>query len=215
MKLKQGSKLVMVGDSITDCDRDHGAMLASSNSYGSGYVSLVYAFLTGLMPQEHIIVMNQGVSGNTILDLKNRWQTDVLDLKPDYVSIMIGVNDVWRHFDSVLQPMGFVDEELFEQTYIELIEQTQKQTEQIFIFSPFMIIKEKENAMRQMLDRFGEICKRLADFYGLIYVDVQKEMDDVLKEMNSYMLSGDHVHPNLAGHIIIAKAFLKAIDFEW
>ena len=102
MLLQEGTRLVMIGDSITDCNRAYDAMPAGWGSFGDGYVNLVNACLTGLAPEQKVMVINKGISGNTILDLQSRWDEDVLALKPDWVSIMIGVNDAWRHFDGVL-----------------------------------------------------------------------------------------------------------------
>jgi lysophospholipase L1-like esterase len=73
---------------------------------GTGYVSLVDSLLRAAYPQGRIRMVNMGTSGNTVRDLAERWQTDVLDLEPDWLSIMIGINDVWRQFDSPLRPVA-------------------------------------------------------------------------------------------------------------
>ena len=94
MKIHPESRLVMVGDSITDCGRLPRAV--GEDSLGSGYVRLVYGLLTATYPQLNIQVFNSGIGGDTVRDLKRRWQRDVLDLEPDWLSIMIGINDVWQ-----------------------------------------------------------------------------------------------------------------------
>ena len=110
MKIAANSKPVMIGDSITDCDRarpiGEGGMMRWAR-----VASLVDALLKTActepaevaVPTTNIRIINMGISGNTVRDLQARWQTDVLDLQPDWLSIMIGINDVWRQFDSPLQ----------------------------------------------------------------------------------------------------------------
>lgn len=212
MILENNSKLIMIGDSVTDCGRDYNWIA----SYGDGYVNLVNAFLTALSPESKISVINKGVNGNTILDLEERFEEDVLSLNPDYLTIMIGINDVWRQFDAVLQPnTRYASEEKFYDTYTKLIKSVKDKVKQIFIFSPFMIIDTKDYPMRNMTERYAQICKKVAEENGLIYIDVQKEFDKFTNHLSSYILSADHVHPNVQGHTIIAKAFLDSINFKF
>src|SRR5438046_2824066 len=100
MLLGKNSKLVMIGDSITDCGRNRPVGEGYSGALGNGYVSLVDALLGSVYFHHGIRVVNMGSSGETVRDLRRRWQSDVVDLKPNWVSIMIGINDVWRQFDA-------------------------------------------------------------------------------------------------------------------
>ena len=215
MELEKGSKLIMIGDSVTDCERMYDAILAGWGSFGNGYVNLVNACLTGLAPEYQIAVYNKGISGNTVLDLQRRWQQDVLDLNPDYVSVMIGINDVWRHYDAVMQPVEKVGEETFEAVYEELIQKTKPVVKQMYLIGAFMMIETKEYPMRQTVERYAAITKKLAKKYELPYIDIQEKMDQFMESLPAYTLSNDHVHPNVQGHMIIAKAFLDAIGFDW
>ncbi len=214
--LEKNSVLVMIGDSITDCGRNYDAPPAGWGSFGDGYVNQVNAHLMAFEPQQEIMVINKGISGNTIRDLKERWQKDVLDLEPDYVSIMIGVNDVWRHFDSAAYTnFPQVSREEFGQIYEELIQKTLPQVRQVYLLSPFMIEPNRDEPMGKMVREYAGVAKILAEKYGLVYVDVQAKMDVFLKHKHSYALSSDRVHPALQGHVIIAKAFLDAIGMDW
>lgn len=215
MKLEKNSKLLFIGDSITDCERDYNARLAGWGSFGNGYVSLINAFLTGLAPEYAISVYNKGISGNTVLDLANRWEEDVLSLNSDYVAIMIGINDVWRHFNAVMEPIIKVDEETFKKTYEDLILKTKPKVKQIYLMSAFMIIETKDYPMRKKLEKYIQITKDLAQKYDLPFIDLQERFDIFLESLPAYALSSDHVHPNLSGHMIIAKAFLDKINFKW
>src|SRR5215211_5094424 len=102
LRIQPNSKLVMIGDSITDCERARPVGEGLFDALGRGYVSYMDAFLGAVYPERGIRIVNMGISGNTVRDLKGRWETDVLALKPDWVSLMIGINDVWRQFDSPL-----------------------------------------------------------------------------------------------------------------
>ena len=100
MILDKNDKLVMTGDSITDCERGRPAGEGLFDPYGNGYVNMVKAFLDAKYPEQPIRLINKGNGGHTVRDLKDIWQESVLDQKPDWLSIMIGINDVWRQFDS-------------------------------------------------------------------------------------------------------------------
>ena len=215
MLLEKGSRLIMVGDSITDCGRDYNAQPAGWGSFGEGYVNLVNAFLTGLCPQYEIMVINKGVNGNTIVDLKERWEKDVLALQPDWVSVMIGVNDVWRHFDTVLQQIKGTTIEEYERTYRQLVDSMRDRVKGIIIMSPFMIEPNKKDEMRQMVEEYAAVARKIAREYGLIYADIQAAVDNYLEHLSPYIISADRVNPNLSGHMIIAREFMKSIEFEW
>ena len=103
MILPEKTKFVMIGDSVTDCERARPVGEGLFDALGKGYVSLVEGWLNAAHPQLGIRVVNMGTTGNTVRDLKARWTTDVLDLGPDWLSVMIGINDVWRQFDTPFQ----------------------------------------------------------------------------------------------------------------
>lgn len=215
MRIEKGSRLLMIGDSITDCDRNYNSDSSWDGAFGNGYVNLVNACLTGLAPEYRIMVINRGISGNTIRDLKQRWQRDVLDLKPDYISIMIGINDVWRHFGGPLQQLEQIEPDEYRKTYEELVNETRPKVKDIFIISPFMIEPNRQDPMRAMVDIYAGIARETATRHGLQYIDVQQKIDGFLKELSGYIISSDRVHPNVQGHMILAKTFLDSIGFSW
>jgi hypothetical protein len=100
VKIHPNSTLLMIGDSITDCGRVSPAAETVRDSLGYGYVKLIHNMLAATCPRQHIRILNRGISGNTVRNLAARWQSDVLDLKPDWLSILIGINDVWPKFDA-------------------------------------------------------------------------------------------------------------------
>jgi len=213
MLFEKNSKLVMIGDSITDCGRDRPAV--EGGYLGSGYVNFVNALLTAKFPQDKIKVLNTGISGDTIRNLKARWQTDVLDLSPDYLSIKIGVNDVWRVFDSPNNPELAVGLEEYEATYRELISQSKDKIKKIILIAPFLSEENKAEPMMAMLLQYIEVVKKIAVDYNLLLIDLQPEFDKYISYgISPANLAGDRVHPTQVGSMIIARAFLKVCGVD-
>lgn len=214
MLFDKNDKLIMIGDSITDCGRGRPAGEGLFDPYGNGYVNMVKAFLDARYPECPVRLINKGNSGNTVRDLANRWQEDVLDLKPDWVSIMIGINDVWRQFDSPKMPETHVYIEEYQATLEKLITATLPTVKGLILVTPYFIEPNREDAMRRQMDAYGEVVKRLADKHGAILVDTQAGFDRMLEHTHPMSIAWDRVHPNTSGHAAIAQCFLRAIGFE-
>ena len=212
MKLAPKSKLVMIGDSITDCGRSRPIGEGLFDAQGKGYVSLVSGRLNVAYPGHLIRVVNVGNSGDTVVNLKQRWQTDVLDQKPDWLSIMIGTNDVWRQFDLPHIPELHVHLEQYETGLEELVRSTRPQLKGLVMMTPFFMEPNKQDAMRARMDQYGAVVKKLAAKYDAIFVDTQAAFDKVLEHVHSAAIGWDRVHPNTTGHIVLSEAFLKAIE---
>jgi lysophospholipase L1-like esterase len=208
-------KLLMIGDSITDVERARPIGEGRDPALGRGYVALVDALLGAVYPDVSVRVVNMGISGNTTRDLKNRWQTDVLDLKPDWLSIMIGANDVWRQYDSPRQTEKHVLIEEYEQNLTELITTTKPLLKGLVLLTPYYIESNKQDAMRATMDKYSAVVKKLAAAHGAVLVDTQAAFDDVLKYYYPATINWDRVHPNMTGAAVISRAFLNAIGFDW
>ena len=176
MLLEPKSKLVMIGDSITDCDRARPYGEGLFGAIGKGYVSLVDALLTAAYPECGTRVVNMGTSGNTVRDLKERWQTDVLDLKPDWLSIMIGINDVWRQYDLPAQTEQHVYIDEYEETLEALVKRTRPQLQGLVLMTPFYIEPNEADPMRRTMDQYGEVVKKLAFKYDAGFVDTRQHL---------------------------------------
>jgi lysophospholipase L1-like esterase len=214
MKLKPKSKLVMMGDSITDAGRVRPIAEGLFDPLGNGYVALVNSSLGAVYPGHLIRVVNVGCGGETVRSVKARWQTDVFDLKPDWLSIMLGTNDVWRQFDLPYQPETHVGIKEYETTLEELIATTLPRLQSMVLMTPFFIEPNRQEPMRARMDEYGAVVKKLAAKHGTLFVDTQAAFDAVLQHLHPATLAWDRVHPNSTGHMILARAFLKAIDFE-
>ncbi len=216
MKIQTGSKLLFQGDSVTDAGRTRPISEGLHNPLGRGYPNIVNGLLTAVYPERMIRVVNMGNSGDNTRSLLNRWQTDTLDLKPDWLSIMIGVNDVWRQFDVPYMKERHVLIGEYESNLRKIIELSKPVIPNIVLMTPYYMEPNREDAMRAMIDRYGEVCRRLAEEYQLIFVDVQAAFDKVLEHCHSSYFSWDRVHPAAApGHSVIARAFLKAVEFDF
>jgi lysophospholipase L1-like esterase len=215
MQIQPGSKLVMIGDSITDAGRVRPIGEGKGEALGKGYVSLVNALLTTVYPDYEIRVINMGTSGNTVRDLENRWQTDVLDLHPDWLSVMIGINDVWRQYDSPLRPDLGVALDEYTATYRRILEVVRPSLKGLVLLTPFYIEPSTSDAMRAKMDEYGVVVQQLASEYDAVFVDTQAAYNAVLAHMYSAALAWDRVHPGIEGHMVLAKAFLNGVGFDW
>ncbi|MBE3118456.1 MAG: SGNH/GDSL hydrolase family protein [Candidatus Atribacteria bacterium] len=215
MKIQPNTKLLMLGDSITDCGRVRPIAEASGDALGTGYVSLINACLTATSPQARIRIVNMGVSGNTVRDLAARWSSDVVGLNPDWLSILIGINDVWRQFDTRLQIEEHISLDEYARTLETLISTTRPQLKGLVLMTPYFIEPNRADPMRAKMDEYAAVVRKLAERYQAILVDTQAAFDSVLAELHPMALAGDRVHPNLTGHMILARAFLKAVDYTW
>ncbi len=206
MKIQPKSKLLMIGDSITDCGRFY-----DEDDLGDGYVRFVYDVLKEKYPQLGIEVINKGVSGNTVRDLKARWQRDVLDLRPDWLSIMIGINDVWRQIDNWEPRQNWISLDEYEQTLDELIGAVAPSLQGLILLTPYVLELDRSDEMRLKMDRYGNVVREIAKKYDAVFVDTQAAFDEVLQRMDTQELSNDRVHMNAVGHRILADVFLQAM----
>ncbi len=208
MKINSGQTLLFIGDSITDCGRAR--PVGEGAGLGDGYVSLLDAELRAQFPDRPVRVLNTGISGDRVPDLAARWDGDVLAHRPAWLSVMIGINDVWRHYD---QPRmrDQVDADRFEKTYAALLEATRPQLAGLVLMSPFFIEPDRGDPMRRQMDAYGAIARRLAERFDAVFVDAQAAFDRALVHQTNRSLSHDRVHPNRTGHQIIARAFLDGL----
>jgi lysophospholipase L1-like esterase len=215
VRLTRNDKLVMIGDSITDCGRKQPVGEGLNDALGRGYVAQVNALLNAVYPHLAVRVVNMGTSGHTVRDLKERWERDLLDLQPDWVSVKIGINDVWRQFDlpTMKEAHVYIDE--YEATLTDLVQRTRPRVKGMVLLTPYYLEPNRSDSMRAAMDRYGAVVRRVAAENDSILVDTQAAFDQVLEHLYPGTLAWDRVHPNQSGHMTIARAFLNAIGFAW
>ena len=204
--IKNNDTILFAGDSTTDADKK-----ATFRELGNGYVKLIFHFLRAFRPEEKYYIVNAGVSGNTSRDLLARWEPDVLAKKPDVVFCMIGINDVWRHFDTFEKEEYYVSLEEYERNLERMAESADKVREFVFV-SPFFMEGNRTDAMRQMTERYAAVMKKVAERRGLRFVDMQVVFDLFLQHRSGISISWDRVHPGDTGSMIIARRLLEEMN---
>jgi lysophospholipase L1-like esterase len=201
-----GQRIVFIGDSITDCGRRD-----TDAPYGHGYVNLLHAFVTAGHPELGLQWTNRGVGGDTVRDLSRRWQTDAIAPAPHWLSVMIGINDIWRGFTGMPQEAVPIDE--YEATLRDLLRRAVDATGcRLILATPYLIEPDRSEPQRASSDRYGAVVRALAGEFDAAFVDTQAAFDRVLTATPSEAWADDRVHPNLPGHAVIAQAFLRTIE---
>lgn len=210
------SKLILFqGDSITDWKRDRN----DPDSLGMGYANLVASSL-GLDFPEQYKFYNRGISGNRIVDVYARILKDIINLKPDYMSLFVGINDVSHevHHNNGVKPKKF------EKLYTMLLEEIFEDLPdiKIMILSPFVLkgsvtvdnekIPDKWTRFKTGVNANIEITKRIADKFGLPFINLQSVFDKACETVSESYLTLDGVHPTPVGHEIIKREWLKCFE---
>lgn len=199
-------RILFQGDSITDALRNR-----ENDQYrGVGYATLVSAKLGFEHPGEYEFI-NRGVSGNRITNLVTRMKADMINLKPDVMSILIGVNDVWHE----VQRQNGVDTHLYEKLYNILIEElkTALPNIRIMIMEPFVLqgtaTLENWEVFRSEVEQRAAAAKRVAEKNGLEFIPLQAKMDNATAIAPADYWLMDGVHPTAMGHELIAREWIK------
>lgn len=215
MLFENMERIVFAGDSVTDMNSTRPVGEGLFENVGRGYVRIVENMLNTWYPDVKVRVTNSGISGNTSRDLRERFKRDVIDLNPDWISICIGINDVWRQFDSPAIQDSQVMPEEYEENVESMILSVKNKVKGIFLMTPYYMEPNSEDWMRKKMDEYGEICKRLAEKHGCILVDLQEAFNHYFRYRHSSYIAWDRVHPNQIGATIIAREFLKHCEFDY
>ena len=189
---------VFIGDSVTDCGRD------VEPPFGDGYVNEIAT--SGRLEGT---IINVGTSGHRLLDLENRWTTDVLDHQPSLVSIAIGINDTWRRYDDN-DPTSTAD---FEESYRRVLDATRKQGDVRFVLcEPFLLpVRDEMNGWREDLDPKIDVVHRLAKEYDAVLVPFDAYFTELIKSAPMAQFAEDGIHPTVLGHQLMADLWLKSL----
>lgn len=200
--LRQGDKILFQGDSVTDGGRRQEGL----GPMGRAYPSLIAAWLTASRPTMNWRFVNRGVSGNRVDALLERWQEDCIDLKPDVVSILIGINDTWRAFD---RDMPRSTEE-FEDYYRRLLTETRdKAPARIILMEPFNLpVPPDRTLWRPDLDPKIGVTRKLACEFGALLIPLDGLFAQAATRRPAEEWLPDGVHPSPAGHALIAQAWI-------
>jgi lysophospholipase L1-like esterase len=204
---KNGQVVLFQGDSITDCGRDQ----LDATSLGDGYASVVAKLYATLFPDTTVTFVNKGISGNRVIDLMARYEEDFKAINPDFLSILIGVNDTWRRYDA----NDPTSTEQFENTYRELLTKIKKDMPncKIMILEPFLLNSVPDRAAwREDLDPKIHVVRKLAKEFADYYLPTDGIFAKAeVEQYTCQELAGDGVHPSALGHSIIASEYLEAL----
>ena len=215
MIFEKYDRIVFAGDSVTELRSANPVGEGLFDALGFGYVRMVENLLMSVYPEYSIRVTNSGIGGNTSRDLWNRWERDVLNLNPDWVSIMIGINDVWRQFDTPAMRDRAVSPTEYEQYVENMLLSLQGRVKGVFLMTPYYMEPNKDDWMRARMDEYSAICRKLAEKYACIFIDTQAMFDRYFKHQHSAYIAWDRVHPNQIGATLIAREFLKHCGFDY
>lgn len=205
-------RILFQGDSITDCGRARDR----DSSAGNGYALLVKSSLGFDEPAAQHEFFNRGISGNRVTDVYARIKKDIINLKPDVMSILIGVNDVWHELGE--SPNG-VDADKFFKIYCMLIEEVKAALPDLkmFILEPFWLPGSATTKTEAHLEGFSTevpkraaMAKKVAEKYGIPFVPLQAGFDKLCELAPADYWLIDGVHPTSKGHEFIKREWLKA-----
>ena len=205
IKIEDEATVLFQGDSITDT----GWNRQDPNSLGCGYAMMIGSWFSARYPEKKVTFLNRGISGNRAKDLEARWQTDCLDLKPTWVSIMIGINDTWRRYDS----NDPTSTEAYEKSYRNILALAKNKLKAKFILiEPFVLpVPEDRKQWRVDLDPKIHVARTLAREFSAVYVPMDGIFAEVATRREPAYWAGDGVHPSFPGHALIAQSWLRAV----
>jgi len=211
MLLNPNSKLLFQGDSITDTGRNREITQPNIGSaLGTGYCHLIAAHLLAGRPNDGLQIYNRGISGHRVVDLYARWRVDAINLQPDVISILIGVNDTWHGF---MYDNG-VEVERFATVYRMLLDYTRQQLPnvQFVLCEPFVLpCGVVTEAWVAEMDQRRAIVRGLAKTVDAILVPFQGVLREALRQAPAEYWAADGVHPTPAGHRLLADCWLQHV----
>jgi len=213
IKLKQGATVLLQGDSITDAGRNKNINEANNQAaLGRGYASLIAYHLLSRYPDKQLKLYNRGISGHKVPDLDARWDRDTIDLKPEVLSIMIGVNDYWHTVAFGKKYKGTVHD--YKTGFNALLKRTKDALPdvQLVICEPFVVRDEARTTRADWFPEFAErqaVAKEAAQSFGAVWVPFQSMFDHaVAAGTENKHWSGDAIHVNANGAALMAMRWL-------
>jgi acyl-CoA thioesterase-1 len=204
--LKKDSLVLFQGDSITDTNRHY----EDGSNMGYGYPNMISARFSALYPELNVRFINRGISGNRAIDMKNRWQKDCIDLQPDYLSILIGINDCWRRYDG----NDPTSAQAFKQTYHEILTDAKNKTNaKLILCEPFVLpYPSDRKKWREDLDLKITAVRELAMEFNALLIPFDGLFAQASCKKGPAFWTEDGVHPTQTGHALIAEIWINAVE---
>ncbi len=209
-----GKVILFQGDSITDGNRLKDNEWDLNHQMGHGYAYIVNGTLGAKFPEKNLKFINKGISGNRICDLYARWNEDAIRIKPDILSILIGIND-WEQIRCHGKGSDAVS---FEKIYRQLLDDAKNNNPDIkfVLIEPFGLpVGERgknPEEMFSLLKGYQDATKRVAEDYGAIFIPLQEKFNELSEKYSPEYWNWDGVHPTVCGHQIIAEEWMKRVE---
>ncbi|NSL86493.1 SGNH/GDSL hydrolase family protein [Chitinophaga sp. Mgbs1] len=210
--LKKESVVLFQGDSITDAGRKREVDTPNnSGALGGGYALMAASALLLKQASLNLKIYNKGISGNKVYQLAERWDTDCLQIKPDVLSMLIGVNDFWHTLNGNYK--GTV--KIYRDDYDKLLDRTRQALPdvQLIIGEPFAVkgVKAVDDKWYPAFDEYRAAAKAMADKYKAVFIPYQGIFDKAQESAPGAYWTGDGVHPSVAGAQLMAAAWLECV----
>ncbi len=208
----KGGTILFQGDSITDAHRDRNKQTNANDSgaLGRGYVYSIATQLLTDHAEDDLKIYNTGISGNKVYQLAERWQKDCLDFKPDVLSILIGVNDIWHTLNGNYN--GTVEK--YEKDYRALLERTLKALPDVklVICEPFVLrCGAVTDKWFPEFDGYRASAKKISEEFNTLFVPFQSMFDKVVEMTPPQHWAADGVHPTMAGAYLMGQEWIKTV----
>jgi len=213
IKLSKDQVILFQGDSITDSGRNkEDTGFNTAGNLGTGYPLLAGAALLNKYEALNLKIYNKGISGNKVFQLAERWDKDCIEIKPDILSILIGVNDIWHKLNGNYD--GTI--EIYRNDYTALLERTVKALPgvKLIVCEPFAVkgVKAVDDKWYPEFYDYQKAAREIAKQFKATFIPFQSIYDEAQKRAPGSYWTGDGVHPTLAGAQLMAKAWMKAIE---
>ena len=208
-----GDVVLFQGDSITDAGRSREQAGGANQqvAMGTGYAWIAASSLLTSRAEDDLQVFNRGISGNKVPQLADRWQEDCFDLKPDVLSILIGVNDLWHRLNGDYQ--GTVNS--YEMDYRELLERTKDKMPDVklVLCEPFLLnCGAVDDSWFAEFDLFRAVVRRMSAEFDTAFVPFQSMFDQATSFAPPDHWAADGVHPTSHGAALMAHHWLQAVS---
>jgi lysophospholipase L1-like esterase len=207
--VQDGQLVLFLGDSITDCGRRWEA-----RPLGGGYASLFTELVTEAYPERDVRYINKGISGDNTVGLRNRWEDDVIRHQPNWLSLLIGINDLHSFLGD---PNGGVSVEVYREKYDSILATTREKTSaEILLLDPFYISNDTtgqgfRSVVLELLPQYIAVVDEMAAKYGTYHLKTQELFEKHLQFRDADTFCPEPVHPNHTGHLVMAKAMMRTL----
>jgi len=207
--IQDGQLFLFQGDSITDCGRR-----GANAPLGAGYASIFREMVIARQPDRNVRFINKGIGGDKTVGLRDRWEDDVIRHRPDWLSVLIGINDLHTF---LRQGDPYVTVDLYRECYDYILSATKEQTDaKIILLDPFYLSRDMtghsfRTTVLQTIPDYIAVVHEMVEKYGAYHIELHDMFQEHLKLREADQFCPEPVHPNHTGHLLIANAMIDAL----